>query len=185
MVAGGGCPSGRVAATAAWAVAARGGWRPPGRCRPRLRRLWPRGTMLLDGALGEQMERELFFSTMVRHSSEAWICDLEESSEPRCVQLAAVRHTSKPGQGALAPGWQHTRVRNTRFDSVSSRALKPSKRCRSAIAPNTPHGLCYQLLSLGIAHAVAHAAAQRSPAQGSRTTKETRDYIDSATTPRL
>ena len=99
----------------------------------------------------------LHVTTSVRHGSEASSCGPEESSEPRCIAKTSACKTLANSSLSFALAWQHARVRN-RFDSVSSRALKPANGCRSRwVAPDAARALLPPLVSLALAHAVAHA----------------------------
>ena len=104
-------------------------------------------------------------------------------SRDAIAKTSARKTLAKAGGKLGALGWQ-LRVRKTQINVISIRALKPANGCRSRwVAPDAARALL-PLLSLA-AHAVAHAAAQRSTRARTRTPKQTREYIDSATTPRL
>ena len=94
-------------------VARRDRW-PPGRCVRRDSPLGP-STMLLDRvALGEQHGSGSYFcmKNLVRHSSEAWSCGPEESSEPRCDRaLAAVKTLARAKAGQAWCTWLAARTR--------------------------------------------------------------------------
>ena len=166
-------------------VARRDRW-PPGRCVRRDSPLGP-STMLLDRvALGEQHGSGSYFcmKNLVRHSSEAWSCGPEESSEPRCDPKTSAGKTLANWGKLGALGWQHKRAQHT-VRRRKHRALKPVKGCRcSAVALNAARASFAALLSLASARSRTRSRSA-APTQGTRTTKQAREYIDSATTPRL
>ena len=55
---------------------------------------------------------------LVRHYSEAWICESEESSERRCDPKTSAGKTLASWGKLGALGWQHKRA-HTQLDVVS------------------------------------------------------------------
>ena len=111
---------------------------------------------------------------LARHSSEAWSCGPEESSEPRCdPKTSAGKALAKQASLAFALGWQHTRAQRTsrrRYYSCAEASKKLSQslgraRRRASFAATCSHWHC----------ARGRARCSRSTRAGSRTPKQTRE----------